>query len=1509
MATISNATTGNDILVPTNDDVTYRGLSGDDVYILSSAIAANANISIVDTAGANRIQLVDGLSIASSRFASDAVELTLSNGAVVTVNGADNFTFEVGGNDTSGTTGTDQTYSGFASAMGVASLPTGSTLVAGSANVSVAGASIGSGVGAGSTTVLTTGYDEITGGAGNDTYIGVIGSGTTLTMNSYDVIDGGDGSDTVSLNLSDGNYSGDTTITNVETMSIRASGAARTADVLQQEGITKLVNDRSTDDLTVSGLPNVVDIEIDRVTNGKDTIVTFDLLALFGTGTTVNLDLAKSGASSEITLQGATGTTDGIETLNITTSGGGASKASFIKALDASGGNGTLTSLTLTGDQKLTVTTAIDFAGAAVGAVITGTIDASASTGGSSFAATTDENVSFIGGSGNDTINFTSGFTVRDVVDGGDGVDTIALNGAASWALNTLGSITNTEILQVEGTSGGGTTVTKMDTATLTTINFVENDTDAQALTASDLKAGDSVGIIQNNALEPGTVTLGLKDASGSDDSLTVTLYGQDAAAALADNGIDDLSIASIETLNIVSDVVVSLGNEQLKSTEGNTISDLSADTALTTITASGNDKLIMTIGSEATKLTSLDMTGMTYDTTTTFAASSANAVAVQLGSGNDALAFGTSLTSADSVTDSGNRTATTADRITATISGLSTVTGTGNLNISGVEYIDLTSATAASSVSAASITGASQINVGSANAINVTLSDLPVGIVVGVGNNAAAATDLYKGKLTASLADETGTADSLTFLLGDTGANEDVDAQLVTNATLETVTIQASADLGEAANNDADLDVSTVKATTINVTGGDALYAEDLDLTNGGNKTLHVNTATVNAATHTGTLTVTANSATATTVTAQGVVAQSITGGTKNDVIDLTIAAGTATHVIDGSTGSDTAKLSYSGAANVASITNVETLDVTVGASATVTLTQAAGKFVNDAEATTLNIRGGNSLSTFSLGATDPIDDTTLTLVDATNYDGRISQLKFDGDALADTTNIKGGSSAKDTITFSTDTGGKTFITNTQGIEYYYYTHDSGNDSGETSTLDLTKADGVTQIHLLTGTGAANTVAITNYDSADHGTVFLGQGSGTSQGFSADASNTSTLSVTHASATGTADTVNVFLSDTNAATGTTALSSAGTEQLNITVGLTESHNVTTTAVTPTTGSALSIDINGYLATASATGTLTLSTTHTGTTTVDAGDFAGTFSLTDRAAVAMTITGSLGNDYIQMEHEGDTIASGTGTDTLDVSYYAIISGITVDLSKTDDQVTSFDGAATSGTVTGFEKVDLTDYTGGFGANITAGSSTAGSYSIEGTLVADALYGGLGTDTFIINDSNGINVDTIYNFTKGTDNITIDISDIETAATLITGVTPNLESGSAADVDTTATVVKELSAATDISAAANDIHVLIGATFATTALVETALEESGDRDITVAAAGDAANSAYVVVYSDGTDAYVAVAVAQARNADDADFEANDLNVVNIVKISGITSIAAGDFAASDFNFQA
>ena len=94
-------------------------------------------------------------------------------------------------------------------------------------------------------------------------------------------------------------------------------------------------------------------------------------------------------------------------------------------------------------------------------------------------------------------------------------------------------------------------------------------------------------------------------------------------------------------------------------SSESNLISDISADTALTTVNLSGNDKLTVTVGAEAALLSAIDASGMTYDATIT--TSAASAVTVTLGSGNDTLNFGTTLTGTDTVTDGGNRTATTA--------------------------------------------------------------------------------------------------------------------------------------------------------------------------------------------------------------------------------------------------------------------------------------------------------------------------------------------------------------------------------------------------------------------------------------------------------------------------------------------------------------------------------------------------------------------------------------------------------------------------------------------------------------------------------------------------------------------------------------------------------------------------------------------------------------------------------------------------------------------------------
>ena len=117
-----NYSSGNDIIVPTNN-TTYRGLQGDDIYVISKAIPSDLSLSIVDTKGKNIIQLIDGLKISSSKFSSDALNIILSNGASITINGAFNFFYEVGGNATSGISADKKNFLEFSKLFGIQDLP------------------------------------------------------------------------------------------------------------------------------------------------------------------------------------------------------------------------------------------------------------------------------------------------------------------------------------------------------------------------------------------------------------------------------------------------------------------------------------------------------------------------------------------------------------------------------------------------------------------------------------------------------------------------------------------------------------------------------------------------------------------------------------------------------------------------------------------------------------------------------------------------------------------------------------------------------------------------------------------------------------------------------------------------------------------------------------------------------------------------------------------------------------------------------------------------------------------------------------------------------------------------------------------------------------------------------------------------------------------------------------------------------------------------------------------
>ena len=113
MATI-NLSADNDVIIPTNDDTTYRGLSGDDTYILVSQ-ETSSSVSIIDTEGSNIIQLPEWSKIKSIVVAKTALKITCDDMTVFTINGADKFSYDIGGNLTSNSNGSIKTFTQFVS--------------------------------------------------------------------------------------------------------------------------------------------------------------------------------------------------------------------------------------------------------------------------------------------------------------------------------------------------------------------------------------------------------------------------------------------------------------------------------------------------------------------------------------------------------------------------------------------------------------------------------------------------------------------------------------------------------------------------------------------------------------------------------------------------------------------------------------------------------------------------------------------------------------------------------------------------------------------------------------------------------------------------------------------------------------------------------------------------------------------------------------------------------------------------------------------------------------------------------------------------------------------------------------------------------------------------------------------------------------------------------------------------------------------------------------------------
>ena len=113
-----NSTSYDDMVILTGG-MTHRGLDGDDLYFVSNLISENSSSSIVDTSGNNIIQIPDNTYIDSIIFSKDATRIRLEDSRTVTINGADKFIYNLGGNKGAGDPGENLSFVEFANAFGV----------------------------------------------------------------------------------------------------------------------------------------------------------------------------------------------------------------------------------------------------------------------------------------------------------------------------------------------------------------------------------------------------------------------------------------------------------------------------------------------------------------------------------------------------------------------------------------------------------------------------------------------------------------------------------------------------------------------------------------------------------------------------------------------------------------------------------------------------------------------------------------------------------------------------------------------------------------------------------------------------------------------------------------------------------------------------------------------------------------------------------------------------------------------------------------------------------------------------------------------------------------------------------------------------------------------------------------------------------------------------------------------------------------------------------------------
>lgn len=459
--------------------------------------------------------------------------------------------------------------------------------------------------------MLTDSPDSITGTSGDDTINAA--NGTEDTLSITDVISGGAGTDKLSLVLDTGGTLPAASITAVEILQVRDAVGA-TIDLNNIESLTTVVLNGGTSNTELDNVDTTI-------TSIKMDTVKGDLKVDTGTVTTLNLTLAnvKGDATTgdDVDVDITEGTT-AIDKLNITVE-----SASRLEVLNADevktatvAATGSLTvddwneaaaleTLIVSGSGNVTFSDLSDAAALEsvsstntgtlnldYGTALATTVQSVAVTGAGAVKVTSGATSTAItGGDGNDVVGVADldyGAAGVQKIAGGAGTDTINVTASANLDAGFIANVTGFEVLDIagsNGTDGGGTGNGDYNVDGLGFTTVVADGDLTKAATVSGITTED----IRITETLTAALALNLKTATGSTDSLKVTITGDfeaaDAATTTTTDDAHDITVAELDTDN------------------ANVIETLTIDSSTAAENVAGTTNTITVLDTDATKL------------------------------------------------------------------------------------------------------------------------------------------------------------------------------------------------------------------------------------------------------------------------------------------------------------------------------------------------------------------------------------------------------------------------------------------------------------------------------------------------------------------------------------------------------------------------------------------------------------------------------------------------------------------------------------------------------------------------------------------------------------------------------------------------------------------------------------------------------------------------------------------------------------------------------------------